>query len=64
MKRNELLVILKDYLFDLVKPSISEYIEVHNQDYFVIDWKRNCCLQTSIVTNMILQEVLLTEKAD
>lgn len=49
---------LKEFLIDILKPSIREYLHYHNPKA-VIKWNWNCCQQISLIGNRVLQEILL-----
>jgi len=49
---------LKTFLIEIVRPSVGEYIRMHNPVHFD-EWQHNCCKQLSIVVNALLKEILL-----
>jgi hypothetical protein len=55
---NEKIDYLKDFLFDVMKPSIKEYMQARNPDE-LDRWQGNCCRQTSLITNWYLRQWLL-----
>jgi hypothetical protein len=53
---------LKEFLIDVMKPSIREYLHFVNPDGME-NWQYNCCRQTSLITNWYLREWLLENKS-
>jgi hypothetical protein len=53
---------LRRFLFDVMRPSISEFLRWHDKEKHD-EWQHNCCRQTSLITNWYLRKWLLTEEA-
>jgi hypothetical protein len=56
------MVKLKEFLVNVMKPSIREFLHYVNPDELE-SWQYNCCRQTSLIANWYLRQWLLNNKS-